>query len=129
MDQYPDLTFPDGSIKPKEFVAQLAPISGMSCSWISESTFTAEYLAGKLKDEGHLVIGYYDSSRGVSGGHVVVCYGIGRPTGAGQMVSVMDPSKSAGYRNRDLTYFKPLKSEDNKILIGSPKKGLDPKYF
>ncbi len=127
MEQYPDLTFPDGSIKPKEFVAQLTPIAGMSCEWIS--SLTAEYLAGKLKSNGHLVIGYHDTSRGVSGGHVVVCYGVGRPTGGGQMVSVMDPSKGEGYRNRTLDYFHPLTSESSKILVGSPKQGLDSKYF
>ena len=127
MEQYPDLTFPDGSIKPKEFVAQLAPIAGMNCEWVS--SVSAEYLAGKLQSNGHLVIGYNDTSRGVSGGHVVLCYGVGRPTGNAQLVSVMDPSRSEGYRNRALEYFHPLASEDNKILIGMPKLGLQGKYF
>ncbi|HQU82093.1 MAG TPA: papain-like cysteine protease family protein [Pyrinomonadaceae bacterium] len=129
MDMYPDLTFSDGSIKPKEFVAQIAPQTGMSCSWIDASTLTASYLADKLQTEGHLIIGYLDSSRSVRGGHVVVCYGVGRPDGKNQKVAVMDPSKDAGFKNRDLSYFKPLPSENSKILIGSPKKGLDSKYF
>ena len=129
MEMYPDLTFPDGSIIPKELVAQVAPQAGMSCSWIDSSTLTASYLAGKLQSDGHLVIGYLDASRSVRGGHVVVCYGVGRPNGKDQLVSVMDPSKDAGFRNRSFDYFKPLPSENNKILIGSPKKGLDSKYF
>lgn len=129
MEMYPDLTFPDGSIKPKELVAQVAPQAGMACSWIDASSLTASYLAGKLKSEGHLVIGYHDTSRGVQGGHVVVCYGVGRPDGSNQTVSVMDPSKDAGFRNRALSYFKPLPGENNKILIGSPKQGLNSKYF
>lgn len=129
MEMYPDLTFPDGSIIPSEFVAQVAPQAGMSCSWIDPSTFTATYLAEKLKNEGHLVIGYNDTSRSVRGGHVVVCYGIGRPDGKNQRVAVMDPSKDAGFKNRALEYFKPLSSQSNKILIGVPKSGLDSKYF
>lgn len=129
MDMYPDLTFGDGSIKPKEFVAQIAPQAGISATWISSTSFTAEYLAGKLKDDGHLIIGYKDNSRSVQGGHVVVCYGIGRPQGTGQLVSVMDPSKGAGYRNREFSYFNALPSENNKILIGSPKHGLNNSYF
>ena len=129
MDMYPDLTFADGSIKPKEFVAQIAPQAGMTAIWISSSDLTAEFLAGKLKDEGHLIIGYKDTSRSVQGGHVVVCYGIGRPDGQNQRVSVMDPSKGAGYRNREFDYFHTLPSENNKIMIGSPKKGLNNSYF
>lgn len=129
MEMYPDLTFPDGSIIPSEFVAQVAPQAGMSCSWIDSSTLTASYLADKLHAEGHLVIGYNDTSRSVRGGHVVVCYGVGRPNGKDQLVAVMDPSKDAGYKNRAISYFKPLQSENNKVLIGSPKSGLDSRYF
>lgn len=129
MDMYPDLTFPDGSIIPSQFVAQVAPQAGMACSWIDSSGLTASYLAGKLQTEGHLVIGYLDTSRSVRGGHIVVCYGVGRPNGKDQKIAVMDPSKDAGFKNRDLNYFKSLPSENNKILIGSPKQGLDSKYF
>lgn len=129
MEMYPDLTFDDGSIKPKELVAQIAPQAGMSATWISASSFTAEFLAGKLQTDGHLVIGYKETSRSRQGGHVVVCYGVGRPDGKNQQISVMDPSKDAGYRNRDFSYFQTLPSENNKILIGSPKHGLTPGQF
>lgn len=129
MDMYPDLTFADGSIKPKEFVDQIAPQTGMSAIWVSASDFTFEFLAGKLKDDGHLIIGYKESSRSRQGGHVVVCYGVGRPDGKNQRVSVMDPSKGIGFRNRELSFFGTLPSENSKILIGSPKAGLNNQYF
>ena len=108
IDMYPDKTYPDGSVIPSELSGDI------------------EYLAGKLSSKGHLVIGY---NRGRRGGHVVVCYGVGRPTGGEQLVSVMDPSGGEGYKNRSLSAFNPLASQGNKIFIGWPKAGLDPKYF
>ena len=126
IDMYPDKTYADGSVIPSELSGDIANISGMDNEWIAQSSFTPEYLAGKLSSKGHLVIGY---NRGRRGGHVVVCYGVGRPTGGEQLVSVMDPSGGEGYKNRSLSAFNPLASQGNKIFIGWPKAGLDPKYF
>jgi Papain-like cysteine protease AvrRpt2 len=129
LESYPDFTFPDGSIIPDEFADRLAPQVGMECEWISQSQFKPSYLAGKLASKGHLVIGYRDTSRAVQGGHVVVCYGVGRPKGTTQMVSVMDPSRGEGHCNRTFDYFNPMPSHNNQILIGSPKLNLPPGYF
>jgi len=127
INNWDDLTFPDGSIVPSRLVDDLAPAYGMATEWISESSFTATYLAGKLSSFGQLVIGY---NRGTQGGHVVVCYGVGRPKGSQQLVSVMDPSTTdGGYQNREFSKFKGITSQSSKIFIGWPKPGLNPAYF
>ena len=127
INNWTDLTFPDGSIIPQRLVDDLAPSFGMATEWISKSSFTPDYLAGKLSSFGQLVIGY---NRGTQGGHVVVCYGVGRPTGSQQMVSVMDPSNGdGGYRNREFSKFLGIVSQSNQIFIGWPKPGLNPAYF
>ena len=127
IDNWDDLTFADGSIIPARLVDDLAPSYGMATEWVSESSFTADYLAGKLRSFGQLVIGY---NRGTQGGHVVVCYGVGRPTGGAQLVSVMDPSNGdGGYKNREFGKFAGISSQSSKIFIGWPKAGLNPDYF
>lgn len=127
IDMYPDKTYADGSVIPSELEGEIASISGMACEWITTSSFTAEFLARKLSTYGYLVIGF---NRGSRGGHVVVCYGVGRPTGYQQLVSVMDPSNGdGGFRNREFGNFAGISSQGNKIFIGWPKPGLDPKYF
>lgn len=122
---YPDKTFPDGSVIPAELEGEISSSYGMANEWIDRSSLTATYLAGKLASMGHLVIGYH--RRGL-GGHVVVCYGVGRPTGKDQMVSVMDPDTSAGYQNRPFSTFRPM-TNNQKIFVGWPKQGLNPDYF
>jgi hypothetical protein len=71
------------------------------------------------------VILYQDTARDVRGTHVVVCHGVGRLTLADQLVGVMDPARGAGFQNRKLSYFSPVKTEGAKILIGWATKGFD----
>lgn len=124
---WPDLAYDDGSIKPERLEEDLAPAFGMEVAWVAPSTITAEYLATKLSTYGHLVLGY---NRGKRGGHVVVSYGVGRPTGSQQMVAVMDPSNGdGGFKNRGLGEFKGISSQGNKVFVGWPKQGLNPAYF
>ncbi|MGH7784475.1 MAG: hypothetical protein ACREO5_11620 [Candidatus Binatia bacterium] len=122
-----DLTYDDGSIKPESLTDSLAPSYGMETDWVSPSTITPNYIATKLSTFGHLVLGY---NRGKRGGHVVVCYGVGRPTGSQQLVSVMDPSNGdGGFKNRGFGEFKGISSQGNKVFVGWPKQGLNPDYF
>ncbi|MEP7074689.1 MAG: papain-like cysteine protease family protein [Acidobacteriota bacterium] len=125
IDMYPDKTYPDGSVIPAELEGEIAKISGMKSEWTSKSDLTATYLADKLSSQGHLVLGF---SRGSLGGHVVVCYGVGRPTGKEQLVAVMDPSGGEGYKNRSFSVFKPIPSY-GKVFVGWPDPGIDMKYF
>ena len=127
LDMYPDKTYADGSVIPSELEGEIAKSFGMACEWIAPSSLTAEFVAKKLSTYGHLVIGY---SRGSRGGHVVVCYGVGRPTGSQQLVSVMDPSNGdGGYRNREFSKFVGMPSQGSKLFIGWPDPNIDLKYF